>query len=370
MTMFVLMVAANPEGGPPRTRKDGTMPGSAAAATAPPGPIGRDQHVGVVPDATMSYSHLMVAISWPFEVRAGPDDAAFYEGWVEMSVRDHPGARFELRPGAPWQWVGGGGPTDATLVDVLAAIYHARLEHLKGADAVDVQQVHDAHQQALMLAFQQRDLKLAERLAQEQAEVAAPNLVDEQQLQRRLKHRHAQSVANLRLPRPVRRVCPPVYIPAGKRTSWGWASSQIERWIPSRQGKGWRKGKTGASGWDAVPADRQGQVEEAVKAVDAADPHTVEWAKAILALLDLAGSAARVGELRGRSKQTGTAGVQEARQLVQAAPRRTVVYRCTRDHISRIPFAADAEVPATWECRCGQPAVLLTTESASAANGS
>jgi hypothetical protein len=298
------------------------MPGSGAAATAARAPSGWDQSSGVGPDATMSYSHLMVAIDWPFrEVLVGPDDAVFYEGWVEMSLRDRPGARFELRPGSPWQWVGSGGPTEATLVDVLAAVNHARLERLDGADAVDLQRVHAAHQQALTLAIQRGDLKLAERLAQEQAEVAAPNLVDEQQLQQRLGFEHAQSVANLRLPRPVRRVCPPVYIPTGKRTSWGWSSNQIDRWIPSRQGKGWRKGRVGLSGWDAVPAERRAQVKEAVDAVEAAEPHTIDWAKAILALLELAGSAARVGELRGRSKQTGTAWVHEARQLLDGSAR-------------------------------------------------
>jgi RNA polymerase-binding protein len=42
------------------------------------------------------------------------------------------------------------------------------------------------------------------------------------------------------------------------------------------------------------------------------------------------------------------------------APRKIVSYLCDREHLVAVPFAADAEVPETWECRCGQPATLVT----------
>lgn len=41
----------------------------------------------------------------------------------------------------------------------------------------------------------------------------------------------------------------------------------------------------------------------------------------------------------------------------ESAPRRRVSYWCTNGHESRPFFAADAEVPDTWDCpRCGLPA--------------
>lgn len=41
----------------------------------------------------------------------------------------------------------------------------------------------------------------------------------------------------------------------------------------------------------------------------------------------------------------------------ESAPRATVSYWCARGHESRLSFAADAEVPETWDCqRCGFPA--------------
>jgi hypothetical protein len=41
------------------------------------------------------------------------------------------------------------------------------------------------------------------------------------------------------------------------------------------------------------------------------------------------------------------------------APRQVVTYLCTREHLVPVPFAADAEVPEVWDCRCGQPATRL-----------
>jgi hypothetical protein len=45
------------------------------------------------------------------------------------------------------------------------------------------------------------------------------------------------------------------------------------------------------------------------------------------------------------------------------APRKVVVYLCTREHLVSVPFAIEAETPQTWECRCGQPATLVDRDS-------
>ncbi len=46
----------------------------------------------------------------------------------------------------------------------------------------------------------------------------------------------------------------------------------------------------------------------------------------------------------------------------EPAPRQAVAYRCRRGHEFQMPFATDAEVPATWECTvtgCGATAELI-----------
>ncbi|KWX00987.1 RNA polymerase-binding protein RbpA [Carbonactinospora thermoautotrophica] len=44
---------------------------------------------------------------------------------------------------------------------------------------------------------------------------------------------------------------------------------------------------------------------------------------------------------------------------IDLAPRQTVEYACPRGHRFTVPFAIEAEVPATWECRnCGSTATL------------
>jgi hypothetical protein len=47
------------------------------------------------------------------------------------------------------------------------------------------------------------------------------------------------------------------------------------------------------------------------------------------------------------------------------APRQVVTYLCTREHVMSVPFAADAEVPEVWDCRCGQPATRVAAADAS-----
>lgn len=50
------------------------------------------------------------------------------------------------------------------------------------------------------------------------------------------------------------------------------------------------------------------------------------------------------------------------------APRQEVAFDCPKGHRFSVPFAAEAEVPAKWECRvCGATAVTATGDEASAA---
>jgi hypothetical protein len=42
------------------------------------------------------------------------------------------------------------------------------------------------------------------------------------------------------------------------------------------------------------------------------------------------------------------------------APRKVVTYLCDREHLVAVPFAVDAEIPESWECRCGQAATLVS----------
>jgi RNA polymerase-binding protein len=45
------------------------------------------------------------------------------------------------------------------------------------------------------------------------------------------------------------------------------------------------------------------------------------------------------------------------------APRHEVSFDCPKGHHFTVPFAADAELPATWECRvCGATAITVTGE--------
>ena len=48
------------------------------------------------------------------------------------------------------------------------------------------------------------------------------------------------------------------------------------------------------------------------------------------------------------------------------APRQDVAFDCPNGHHFSVPFAAEAELPATWECRvCGAVALAATGESPS-----
>ncbi len=45
------------------------------------------------------------------------------------------------------------------------------------------------------------------------------------------------------------------------------------------------------------------------------------------------------------------------------APRQEVTFDCPNGHQFAVPFAAEAEIPTTWECRvCGATAITVTGE--------
>jgi hypothetical protein len=45
-----------------------------------------------------------------------------------------------------------------------------------------------------------------------------------------------------------------------------------------------------------------------------------------------------------------------------------VCYLCTREHLVAVPFAADAEAPTIWDCRCGQPATRVEADPTASAS--
>jgi len=45
---------------------------------------------------------------------------------------------------------------------------------------------------------------------------------------------------------------------------------------------------------------------------------------------------------------------------VDVAPRQEIAYDCPKGHHFTVPFSAEAEIPATWDCRtCGQVALRV-----------
>jgi rubredoxin len=45
---------------------------------------------------------------------------------------------------------------------------------------------------------------------------------------------------------------------------------------------------------------------------------------------------------------------------IEFAARQEVAYSCPNGHVFAMPFAAEADVPSTWECKvCGQQALLV-----------
>lgn len=60
-----------------------------------------------------------------------------------------------------------------------------------------------------------------------------------------------------------------------------------------------------------------------------------------------------------RGSRLGTSSYEDDREIAPA-PRQSIAYRGSCGHTFEIPFAADADVPATWECpRCGGEALRV-----------
>ena len=47
---------------------------------------------------------------------------------------------------------------------------------------------------------------------------------------------------------------------------------------------------------------------------------------------------------------------------VELAPRQVVTYDCPQGHSISMPFSVEADIPYTWECRCGAEAELRNGE--------
>lgn len=52
---------------------------------------------------------------------------------------------------------------------------------------------------------------------------------------------------------------------------------------------------------------------------------------------------------------------------VVAAERQVVEYVCPNGHVTRLTFSVEAEVPALWECRCGEEGLARDAEQPEAA---
>jgi hypothetical protein len=57
-----------------------------------------------------------------------------------------------------------------------------------------------------------------------------------------------------------------------------------------------------------------------------------------------------MGERMLRGSRLGAVSYESDRNT-ELAPRQTREYRCPQGHLFEVPFAVDAEVPLTWECK-------------------
>lgn len=63
-----------------------------------------------------------------------------------------------------------------------------------------------------------------------------------------------------------------------------------------------------------------------------------------------------------RGMRLGTQSMESAAHADLAA-RADVSYDCPQGHVTTLPFSVEAEVPAAWECHCGQVAILRDGEA-------
>ena len=69
-----------------------------------------------------------------------------------------------------------------------------------------------------------------------------------------------------------------------------------------------------------------------------------------------------MGERVLRGSRLGAVSYESDRNT-ELAPRQAVTYDCPRGHHFAMPFAAEADIPSTWECRvCGATALLVDGE--------
>ena len=48
----------------------------------------------------------------------------------------------------------------------------------------------------------------------------------------------------------------------------------------------------------------------------------------------------------------------ERDEHVVPSQRQITTYRCPNGHVIELPFSIEAEIPPTWECRCGSEELL------------
>jgi hypothetical protein len=76
-----------------------------------------------------------------------------------------------------------------------------------------------------------------------------------------------------------------------------------------------------------------------------------------------------MGERVLRGSRLGTTSYETDRNT-DLAPRAEVIFDCPAGHETKMVMAADADVPATWECRtCGATALLRNGEAPEARTG-
>ena len=52
----------------------------------------------------------------------------------------------------------------------------------------------------------------------------------------------------------------------------------------------------------------------------------------------------------------------ESDRHTEFAPRLQTGYDCPNGHETVVPFAAEADIPSSWECKCGEEALLVDGE--------
>src|SRR6266536_964485 len=180
----------------------------------------------------------MVFLDAPFRLALGNGEPRYYPAHVSIKDRADPGLRFELAHGQPWRWVGKGGPTEAELVDVLAA---ATLETLSGIQVLRGP-ILSMHTLALVTAVRSGAIDLAERLGREQEAVV--DSIDERELGGLMEPPvRYRTIKNYKLNTP-QRVPPPIQVVGNRQTVWLWARTQAQAWIAARPGVAWRSGLT------------------------------------------------------------------------------------------------------------------------------